>query len=243
MAGLELDPTVAGVQRDQRLTGPAIDRHPVPLRRGEHQVVPVRHPVVFERQIDPLTGLLFVRPTVLPHPRRVLVEAAVPRGFTVGRQVLRHRTFRGGQGSRHHHPFRRFEYLTGGDALRVARALFLDARAGEIVAELPRSRLHLHPGVGDPCVRSATLTGAPDGHPVGGEAGGVVVPTVGQRPRLAELDADCVVAAVAGPIGIGALGEITRRGAVAATLAAGIDVAGVVVTQLPLDHSVGDPPQ
>ena len=244
MAGLESDPAVAGVQRDQSLAGPTLDRHPVPLRRGDDEPVPVRHPVVFERQINPFACNLLVRAAAFPHLRRVLVEVAVPGWFTVRRQKDGHRAFFDGRGSGDHDPFRRFESFAVGDALRVDRALFLDLGAGEIVPELPRALFQLDAAVGDPAIRCSTLARAPYSHPVGGQSGHVVVPRIRHGTGLAELDAQLVVVRVPPPVGVGALGEITRRRPVTAALGglpARIDVLLVVVPEMLQDQLVGTP--
>lgn len=186
---------------DERL---AVYRHDDLRNAGRAEVQPrgridLRHYVGHICDLDNLgvahgliecsTGLTLVGVAVALHLCRVLLELDLPRGSTLGPVRLRLLSRR-----RWHHDTRRgHQLLVVGQSLRIELALGLDFGHGEVVAELARTTLHLHPVVAHPAVRHAAFAGDPGPHPGRGQPSRVVIPTGRQGPCLAQLDSDLVV--------------------------------------------------
>ena len=250
MPGGEGDPAIARVESDQWfIRCPAGDLDPV-VGSGGDEVVPVRHPVIDKRQVDPFAGLFLEGATGFPDGHRVLINVPLPRRFAVGCPVLRHWPVPDQCRRRDHRPFWSFKDFTSRDGSSVDRALLLDVGLGEVVTETilaaptPGTGGVLHAVVADPSVRHTGFPGDLDLHTVAAEATHIVIPRLGQRPGLAQLHPNLVVAAVARAVRVCPCRHVPRRAAVAATLASlptRVDISRVVVPEALQHQLVGAP--
>lgn len=209
----------------------------------DDQSVSIGDPVVFEREVDTLSGPLFVRTSGLPDPLRVIVEVVLPRRFTVGRQIHRARAFGWSHG--HQRPLGGFEGFARRYALGVERCLVLDRRHREVVAQAiaafstPGGRRVLAAVRAHPGIRNTTLAGDPRPHGVGFQPRRVVLPRGCYSPGFPEFHPHFIVARI--PV-LGPVGHVPRRSPSPTALGcrtARLDVCRVVITEVFKDQFVG----